>query len=292
MKHASWIAFVCLSPSLALAQKAAPAPATAPAAPMGPPKPALQPALPSAQSRDLRQAPPAAGPAGAGQIEELVAANRILPDQGVVDAFGHVSVRSDRDPNRYFLSRDLAPALVTANDLMEFDLDSKPIDAKERSLYRERFIHGEIYKARPDVMAIVHSHSPSLIAFSVSAIPLRPVFHMAAFVVEGVPVFDATRFPGAPHTLIASTEIGRALAQKLGAGSAVLILGHGAAVVGTSLPMAVGRAVYLEQSAKIQAQAMALGGPLTPLDGPAARKASANSYARAWDLWKRKVMMK
>ena len=226
-------------------------------------------------------------------IEDLVAANRILADQGIVDGFGHVSVRHDADPKRYLMSRDLAPALVTADDILEYDMESNAIDAKGRSLYRERFIHGEIYKARPDVKAVVHDHSAGVIPFSLSSVPLRPAFHMAAFVVDGVPVFDPSREPGVQHVLVVTPEAGRALARTLGPKAAVLLRGHGAAVVGTSLPMVVGRAIYLDQSARIQAQAMALGGEVTYLDPQAARAGVANTYApRAWDMWKRKAMMK
>src|SRR5262245_1540770 len=123
-------------------------------------------------------------------IENLVAANRILAQQWILDGFGHVSVRDDDDPNRYFLSRAIAPELITAADILEFDLDSNPIDARGRRLYIERFIHGEIYKARPDVKSVVHNHSPALIPFGVAPMPLRPIYHLTAFVGEGVPVFD------------------------------------------------------------------------------------------------------
>jgi HCOMODA/2-hydroxy-3-carboxy-muconic semialdehyde decarboxylase len=239
---------------------------------------------------------PAAASAGAAPadgtpdpVEDLVSANRILADQGVVDGYGHVSVRHDRTPGRYLLSRDLAPALVTADDILEYDLDSNPIDARGRSQYLERFIHGEIYRARPDVMAVVHNHSPAVIPFSLSKVPLRPVFHMAAFVIEGVPVFDAPRDLGIHQLLIASPQLGKALARTLGEKPAVLIRGHGATVVGKSLPMAVGRSVYLERSARIQAEAIALGGELTYVDAEAARAMVDNSYPRAWELWKRKV---
>lgn len=244
------------------------------------------------QATAARQAAASAGPPDPKLIEDLVAANRILADLGIVDAYGHVSARHNRDPNRYLLSRDLAPALVTADDIMEYDLDSNPVDAKGRSLYRERFIHGEIYKARPDVMAVVHDHSPTVIPFSVSTVPLRPVFHAAAFVIEGVPVFDTRRVPGPPHMLVASREAGRALAETLGSKPAALIRGHGAVLVGASLPMVVGRSVYLEMNAKLQAQAMALGGNVTYLAPEEARELATSDYQRAWELWKRKVMMK
>ena len=244
------------------------------------------------QATAAGQAAASAGLPDPKLIEDLVAANRILVDQGIVDAYGHVSARHNRDPNRYLLSRDLAPALVTADDIMEYDLDSNPIDAKGRSLYRERFIHGEIYKARPDVMAVVHDHSPTVIPFSVSTVALRPVFHSAAFVIEGVPVFDTRRVPGPPHMLVASREAGHALAETLGGKPAALIRGHGAVLVGTSLPMVVGRSVYLEVNAKLQAQAMALGGNVIYLAPEEARELASSDYQRAWVLWKRKVMTK
>lgn len=234
-------------------------------------------------------AAPSAGPPDPRLIEDLVAANRILADQGVVDGYGHVSARHDRNPGRYLLSRDLAPALVTADDILEYDLDSNPVDAGGRSQYRERFIHGEIYKARPDVKAIVHNHSTALIPFSLSGVPLRPVFHMAAFVVEGVPVFDAARDLGIHRLLIETPQLGQALARTLGDKPAVLIRGHGVAVVGNSLPMAVGRSVYLEESARIQSDAIALGGEVTYLDPEAARSWADNPYPRAWELWKRRA---
>lgn len=234
-------------------------------------------------------AAPSAGAPDPRLIEDLVSANHILADQGVVDAYGHVSVRHDRNAGRYLLARDLAPALVSGDDILEYDLDSNPIEAKGRSQYLERFIHGEIYRARPDVKAVVHNHSPAVIPFSLSKVPLRPVFHMAAFVIAGVPVFDAPRDLGIHQLLIASPQLGQALARTLGEKPAVLIRGHGATVVGTSLPMAVGRSVYLERSARIQAQALALGGELTYLDPEAARAMADNAYPRAWDLWKRKV---
>ncbi len=129
-------------------------------------------------------------PLDSALIDDLVAANRILVDQGVLDGYGHVSVRRPADPQRYLMSRSIAPELVTATDVMEYDLDSNPVDARGRATYLERFIHGEVYRARPDVKAIVHDHSPSVIPFGVSTVPLRPLYHMSAFLGGGVPVFD------------------------------------------------------------------------------------------------------
>lgn len=223
-------------------------------------------------------------------VGELVLANHILAYHGIVDAFGHVSVRNNRNPNRYLLSRQVAPALVTAADILEYDLDSNQIGTKEQGLYSERFIHGEIYRARPDVMSVVHGHSPSVIPFSVSSIPLRPVFHMAAFVVEGVPVFDTRVVPGPKRVLVSNAEAGRLLAQTLGNHPAAIILGHGTAVVGTMLRMAVGRSIYLDMNARIQAQAIALGGQVTYIDPEAARRAAVNDFGKhSWDLWVREA---
>jgi ribulose-5-phosphate 4-epimerase/fuculose-1-phosphate aldolase len=239
-----------------------------------------------------RRALASAGPTDPRLIEDLVAANRILADYGVLDGYGHVSARHDRDPNRYLLSRSLAPALVTANDIMEYDLDSNPIDARERTLYVERFIHGEIYKARPDVQAVVHHHSPAVIPFGVSTVPLRPLYHMAAFLWEGVPVFEIRNVAGMTDMLVRSPALGRALAQTLGGKAAALMRGHGAVVVSASLPGVVGRSIYLQLNAHLQAQAIALGGPVTYLDPEEGRRADPGSYQRAWDLWKRKALAK
>jgi len=150
-------------------------------------------------------------------IEDLVAANRILVDQGVLDGYGHVSVRHPADPQRYLMSRSLAPELVTAADVMEYDLDSTPVDARGRTTYLERFIHGEIYRARPDVKAVVHHHSPSVIPFGVGAVPLQPLYHMSAFLGGGVPVYDIKTASGrSTDMLVRDAALGRGLAQALG----------------------------------------------------------------------------
>ena len=239
-------------------------------------------------------APATAGPAATALIEDLVAASRILADQGVLDGYGHVSVRHDRDPSRYLMSRSLAPALVTAADIMEWDLDSAPVDARGRTGFIERFIHGEIYKARPDVMAVVHNHSPSVIPFGVTTVPLRPLYHMSAFLGGGVPVFDIKQVAGgSTDMLVRSSALGHALAQTLGPRPVALMRGHGAVVVGTSVRFAVFRSVYTEMNARLQAQAMTLGGPVTYLDPEEARKAEANvggTIDRPWELWKLKAL--
>ena len=251
-------------------------------------------AIPSRVS--AQQAPPTAGPASAESIEDLVAANRILATEGVVDGYGHVSARHDRDPNRYLLSRSLAPELVTAADVMEFDLESTPVDAKGRAIFLERFIHGEIYKVRPDVMAVIHNHSPELIPFGVSSVPLRPVYHMGAFIAAGVPIFDIREAAGLTDMLVRDAALGKALAQTLGNHPAVLMRGHGAVVVGAGLSHAVGRAIYLQLNARLQSEAMALGGTITYLDPEEARRREADvvedGYRRSWELWKLKALGK
>jgi ribulose-5-phosphate 4-epimerase/fuculose-1-phosphate aldolase len=241
-------------------------------------------------------APASAGPGDPALIEDLVAANRILVDQGVVDGYGHVSARHDRDPNRYLLSRSVAPELVTVTDIMEYDLDSNPVDARGRSSYLERFIHGEIYKVRPDVKAVVHTHSPSVIPFGVTGVPLRPLYHMSAFLWTGVPVFDIRVASGEMTDMLVRTPaLGRALAQTLGPRAVALMRGHGNVIVGISLREAVFRSVYTEMNARLQTQAMALSGNVTYLDPEEAKKAEVSvggTLDRPWTLWKLKVKAK
>jgi ribulose-5-phosphate 4-epimerase/fuculose-1-phosphate aldolase len=242
-----------------------------------------------------QQAPASAGPVDAQLIDDLVAANRILADQAVLDGWGHVSVRHPRDPTRYLLSRSRAPELVSADDIMEFDLDSNPVEGKGRPLYTERFIHGEIYKARPDVIAIVHTHAPALIPFGITKVPLKPVYHRSAFVSAGVPVFEIRKSAGMTDMLIRDQALGRALAKALGDHPAALMRGHGAVITGPSIQRVVGRSIFLPLNATLQMQAAALGGPVTYLDPEEARKIEAREgygLGRAWEAWKRKAMTK
>ena len=238
--------------------------------------------------------PASAGPADPALLDDLVAANRILVDQGVLDGYGHVSVRHPADPQRYLMARSLAPELVTAGDILEYDLHSMAINAQGKSIFLERFIHGEIYRGRPDVKAVVHSHSPSVIPFGVSATPLRPLYHMSAFLGGGVPVFDIRQATGEMTDMLVRTPaLGRALAATLGARPVALMRGHGAVAVGPSLAHAVFRSVYTEMNARLQSQAMALGGPITYLDPEEARKAEAaidGTLSRPWELWRRKAL--
>jgi len=236
--------------------------------------------------------PTSAGTPDPKLVEDLVAANRILVDQGVLDGYGHVSVRHDRAPDRYLMSRSLAPELVTAADIMEYDLDSNAVDPHGRTSYLERFIHGEIYRVRPDVKAVVHHHSPSVIPFGVTTSRLRPIYHMASFLVDDVPVFEIRQAAGMTDMLVRDGALGRALAQSLGTKPTALMRGHGAVVVGPTIVHAVARSVYMEMNAKLQAQAMALG-PVTYLEPEEARKADATisgTYGRPWELWKRKAL--
>jgi len=230
-----------------------------------------------------------------GLLEDLVAANRILSEEGVVDGFGHVSARHPRDPSRFLLARSMAPGLVTADDIMEFGLDGAALDRRGRALYTERFIHSEIYKAYPEISAVVHSHSPSIIPFGVTTVPLRPIYHMSSFLGAGVPVFEI-RDAGGPTTdmLIRSAELGAALAQKVGGSAVVLMRGHGNVVVGQSVRQVVFRAIYTEINAKLQSEAMRLGeGEVTFLSDDEAANARRTNDAvlnRPWELWKRRAL--
>lgn len=228
----------------------------------------------------------------AAAIDDLVVGSRVLADLGVVDAFGHVSARDPGNPNRFLMSRSLAPALVTADDVMEFDLDGNAVDAKGRTVFLERFIHSEIYKARPDVMAVVHSHSPGVIPFSVSQVSLRPVFHNAAFLGAGAPVWEIRKEFGDTNMLVSNAAIGKSLALALADKSVVLMRGHGDATVGPSVKLAVFRAYYTDVNARLQSQALALGGEvnyLTPAEATKADAVNLQVLDRVWNLWKIRV---
>jgi ribulose-5-phosphate 4-epimerase/fuculose-1-phosphate aldolase len=219
-----------------------------------------------------------------------VDANHILYHQRVLDAFGHVSVRHGQRADRFLLSRNLAPALVAAADIMEFELDGTPVDPQGRRVYLERFIHGAVYRARPDVMAVVHSHSPSVLPFSVArGARLRPVCHMSGFLGEGAALFEIRAAAG-PGTdlLIRTPELGTALADALGEASVVLMRGHGSTVVAPSLKRVVYRAVYTELNAHLQAQAMGLGEVeyLTAQEAQATARTNEEQVERPWALWK------
>ena len=237
--------------------------------------------------------PPVSGGAvERGVLEDLAAASRILADQGVFDAAGHVSMRHPHDAQRFLMSRSLAPALVTADDIMEFTLECDACEARGRKGFIERFLHGGIYRRRSDVMAIAHGHSPSVIPFGLVATPMRATYHNAAFLAAGVPVFDIRVRFGATDIVINSAERGAALAETLSDKSVVLLRAHGFAAVGPSLQAAVFRAIFTEISARVQLQASALGGPIAALDAEEGRMADAINLAtlgRSWALWKGRV---
>jgi len=238
--------------------------------------------------------PPAAAQGNDALIGDLVAANRILVDQGVLDAYGHVSVRNPANPQHFFMGRNLAPALVTAADIVEYDLDGNAIDAKAGfTHFLERFIHSEIYKARADVNAVVHSHSMVVIPFANMPIQLRPMFHVSSFLSPNVPVFDIRKAAGGPtNMLIGNAALGKALAETLGQNTVALMRGHGNVIVAPAIPLVVFRAVYTDANARMQTQAIASGGPIVFLDAEeaaAAAKVMDQVHTRAWELWKRKV---
>ena len=226
-------------------------------------------------------------------VADLVTANHILYDQHVVDAFGHVSVRHDKRPDRFLLARSMAPALVTAADILEFDLDGNPLASAGRPVYLERFIHGEIYRVRPDVVAIVHSHSHAIIPFGVvRSHKLRAIFHMSGFVGTETPIFDIRECVGdGSDLLVRNRELGAALAKSLGPKSVVLMRGHGVTVTAPTLQEAVYRGVYVDVNARLQLEAIGLGAVnyLTETEGRAAAATNAAQIGRAWELWKMKV---
>ena len=238
------------------------------------------------------QSPELAG-VDAALIDDLVAANRILANEKVLDGFGHVSVRDPRNPNRYLISRSVAPALVTANDILLADLDSNVIDAKGRGSYKERFIHGEIYKVRPDVNAVIHSHSPTIVPFSVTKYPLKPILHNAAFLGDGPPIFDTRDAAGPTNLLIETPALGKAMAQTLGKANIVLMRGHGDTVVGPNVRLATFWAIYAEVNARQLAQAIAIGRPITFIEGEEQKlthDTMATAYERPWQMWKREAL--
>ena len=236
-------------------------------------------------------------PAESQLIDDLVVGNRILANEGVLDGLGHISVRIAQRPDRFLLSRDLAPALVSAADLMEYDLDGNPVNAQGRQMYQERFIHSAIYKARPDVNSVVHSHVPSVLPFVDSSVPLRPMYHMSAFLLPDVPMFEIRNVEGSRGMLVNNGRLGAALALSLGDRAVALMRGHGAVIVAPTIPEAVSRSIFLDVNARVQAQAIALGGTiryLSPQDvtppGPGGPPGAY--YPRSWPFWKQRAMGK
>jgi len=225
-------------------------------------------------------------------LDELVTANRILAREGVVDSFGHVSIRHPERPERYILSRARAPECIEIDDLMEFSFDSTPIDARGRKPYTERFIHGAMYEARPDVTAVVHHHSPSVIPFGVTGVPLSPVMHMCAGIGVRVPTWDSrTRF-GDTNLLVTNAAMATDLARALGDRPVILMRGHGCVVAGASLREVVFNSIYLQLNADLQMKAQALGDITFLSDGEVAailRTRGSFTYERAWEFWCRRA---
>ena len=223
------------------------------------------------------------------QLEDLVTANRILAREEVVDAFGHVSIRHPEHPGRYILSQSRAPELVDTADLMEYTLEGEPLDQQDRPMYSERPIHGGAYEARPDVMAVVHNHSPAVLPFGVTGVPLRPMFHMGAVVGEPVPVWDIRDNFSNTSLLVTTMEQGRDLAATLGSNRAALMRGHGCVVVGSTLKQAVMRSVYLQANARLLLRSLPLGEVkyLSPseIELMAESLSRPSSIARAWEYW-------
>ncbi len=231
---------------------------------------------------------PSGGPVDPALIEDLVAASRILAQHGVLDAWGHVSMRHPKNPERYLLSRARAPALVSAEDIMEFDLDSNPVDQRDRRMFLERFIHGSAFKARPDVNAVVHSHSPTVIPFSVTDQPLKAISHIASFLAKGCPCFEIRDVGLTQGLLVTNNKQGAALAKVLGDGPVALMRGHGNLVVAGDIPRAVHRALYTEVNAQQLVTALSLGRPITYIAED--EVSDPKRLGDSWEVWKKEAM--
>jgi ribulose-5-phosphate 4-epimerase/fuculose-1-phosphate aldolase len=220
---------------------------------------------------------------------ELAVANRMCAYEGVLDAFGHVSVRHPDNPNRYFLSRSRAPELVEPNDFIEFDLDSEPVVTPKHSMYSERVIHGEIYKARPDVMSVCHHHSPAILSYCITGEKPVPVYHLGSVIGQHVPFWDQREEFGDTNLLVRLPEEGASLARALGNNHMVLMRRHGATVVGKNIRELVFRTIYSCRNAEYQTQAKAVGQitHLSPGEIDLAGKIheQPNVISRAWEYW-------
>jgi HCOMODA/2-hydroxy-3-carboxy-muconic semialdehyde decarboxylase len=250
--------------------------------------------LPALAAAAWAQSPPSLD----ALMDDLVAANRILYRQGVVDGFGHISIRHPERKDRFLMAASLAPGRVSKADIMEFDLDGKPLDRRGRSIYSERFIHSEIYKARADVHAVLHSHSPTVVPFSVSQVPLRPILNSAGFLAPNVPVFEMRTVAGSGSLLVTDGVRGKALAETLGDRPVALMRGHGNVVVGPNVQRVVARAIYTEVNARLLWQAVTLGGPIVYIDAEEGKAGEANrdrnerghGTDRIWQMWVEEAM--
>ena len=225
-------------------------------------------------------------------LEELVTANRILAREGVVDSFGHISVRHPDNPGHFLMSRARAPDCVEVPDIMEFTLEGEAVEAKGRVPYLERFIHGAILEARPEINSVVHNHSPSVIPFGVTGTIIKPVMHMMASIGHEVPIWDSRTKFGDTHLLVADNDMGRDLARFLGPRRTALMRGHGSVVVGANIRQAVHISIYLEAGAKAQMEAMRMGAinflSKGEIDKILERTASY-TINRAWENWCRRA---
>jgi ribulose-5-phosphate 4-epimerase/fuculose-1-phosphate aldolase len=227
-------------------------------------------------------------------LRNLVIGNRILAHQNVVDAYGHISVRPPANPERFLLSRSLAPELVAAADIMEFTLDGKVVGDDRRPPYLERFIHGAIYEARPDVNAVVHSHAEETLPFGITNVPLQPVIHVASVIGPSIPIWDiADKFGDATNLLVTNADQGRDLARRLGPHQVALMRGHGFAAVGATIMDVVRISVYLPVNARVLTAAMRFG-PFKALSpGEIGNRAAFNPRSaagwRAWEYWARRA---
>jgi ribulose-5-phosphate 4-epimerase/fuculose-1-phosphate aldolase len=226
-------------------------------------------------------------------LRDLVIANRILAHEDVVDAYGHISVRHPERPDRFFLSGSRSPELVTLDDIIEYDLDCNPIDQRGRAQYTERPIHGAIYRNRPDVISVIHNHAYDIIPFTVAkGVKLRPLLHTSAGLGAEIPVWDIRAKFGDTNLLVTTLAQGRDLAQSLAANHVVLMRGHGAAVAGVTIQNAVHTAVYLKVNARLQAEALRLGGEiiyLSPGEIAEHQRLSDTGHQRAWEYWARRA---
>ena len=227
-------------------------------------------------------------------LRDLVIGNRILAHQNVVDGYGHISIRHPSNPEHFLLSRSRSPELVVEADIMEFTLDGKVVGDDRRPPYLERFIHGGMYEARPDVNAVVHSHAEDTLAFSISDVPLQPVIHVARSMGPNVPVWDISeKFGDDTNLLVTNVEQGRDLARRVGQGSVALMRGHGFAAACGSILEVVRLSVYLPVNARVLTTAMRFGSfkPLAPgeVAGPGAFEPGSAAALRAWEYWARRA---
>jgi len=231
-------------------------------------------------------------------IRDLVVANRILANENVIDAYGHVSIRHPLNPERYLLSCSKSPEFVELSDIVEYTLDGKPVNDDRRHPYRERFIHGAIYEARPEVSSVVHAHAEDVLPFGITPTPLRPVIHSGSFIGGAVPVWDiADKFGDETDLLVSNMAQGRDLAKTLANNTVTLMRGHGFAAAGRSLVEAVRVSIYLPRNARVQMAAMRLGELKYLSPGEIAARSSPDGYftpntpetRRAWEYWARRA---